>query len=404
MIEWILFLSMLLVIMIGFRAVIKKQILSIAVAFLVAATAVGCTFTDAPPTTTVSTVPTESAASTELSKPAETSSPTQPPETTASPQLTDPIAIATNGAAHSYPLDINGGLDLCLMGENYLLYSSSDASRMMTILSGEDLRILAQRELPESISTYVADESRVLYYAPESHCCVFLDETLQETKRIALPGTLAGSADEVLFTQDMRMVYYPVPGYIEGFDLELTQTRQSFQSPGTLRALCFVGTNAMMMCHTEQPSGAVFISTTWGHEVARDASWLGINTMGSRFFIRRSADRQTEYLYGDLNGELQTFSPPSSGQLFVMPQLTGVIIADNAAPVHLEYYDLATGKRTSILDFPGNASIPYRGYTVSADGRYICFLGLDQNGQTTMYRWELALSPSGDDAVYLTPR
>lgn len=402
--EWILFLSVLLAVIIGFRTFFKGQIISIAVALLIVATAVGCTFTDSPPTITAGTELAESAAPTESAKPTETSSPTQPTETTASPQLTDPVAIATNGTVHSYPLDIIGGQSLCLMGENYLLYSSSGTSRMMTILSGEDLRILAQRELPESISTYAADECRILYYAPESHCCVFLDETLQETKRIALPGTLAGSADEVLFTQDMRMVYYPVPGYIEGFDLELAQTRQSFQSPGTLRALCFAGTDAMIMCHTEHPTGAVFISTTWGHEVARDASWLGIDTFGSHFFIHRFIDRRTEYLYGSLNGELQTFSPPSSGQLFVMPQLTGVIIADNAAPVHLEYYDLASGKRTSILDFPGNASIPYRGYTVSADSRYICFLGLDQDGQTTLYRWELALSPSGDDTVYLTSR
>ena len=128
-----------------------------------------------------------------------------PAEETAAPQEVNPGTYlpdspaekATDGAVRVYAPDVAEALRLYPMGENFLLLSGGQ-STTLTVLEGENLTVGAQREvnclIPLQIGGIWVNENGVVYLDDAENSVVFLDGSLNEYKRVALPADMQGNA------------------------------------------------------------------------------------------------------------------------------------------------------------------------------------------------------------------
>lgn len=342
--------------------------------------------------------------------PAETS-PTLEVTLPESDGLYDPesaLERSTNGAVQVFPLDADNYISIRPMGDSIVAVQGGTTSTL-TKFSGETLIPTVIRELDTRISfedpSVQVSSKGVTYYDDQTQELVFLDTSLKEVSRFALPADILG---EPILSADRKSLYYCTSEALRVMDLELNLDRLikemslPYQSPVGLHC-----GDTILECNTQNSAGQwarLFISTGSGLTICEAQGDLELATTRSTYFAVNSDGAFPEMLYGAVGQQPLALSC-SSIHFDAVPLLErdGVILITQSdeRTIVLDHYDLSTGKRTATLSLPETAG-PSSFY---AQEDVIYFVGYDeQTGADAIYRWSPAGTPTGDETSYFTTR
>lgn len=311
------------------------------------------------------------------------------------------IEEQTKGAVREYRLEGGEFCGVARMGEKLLLTTCQECATL-TLLSGENLAVEAQTELDCALSPGEGNvrEDGVGFYDSTRRAVVFLNEALQESTAVSLPGTMQGQPE---LSPDWQRVYYCTD---RGLQVLERQTGISWQlkefSDGTygLQGMQFDG-QAVYLCHALSDGEAVgeVISTKDGQTVWQLAGAPALSTAGNRYCLTQQEGSVTLLRYGAGEEPDQCLNVPQDSQAaYALPELPGWLVvttADTGSVLRL--YDLEHGWKTAEVTLPGVKTV-WAPCWDAGTGR-IFFAG-SGGGSQVFYSWDPAKSQTGDRTVY----
>ena len=348
---------------------------------------------------------------------------TAPPESATEPPMTEPIAVTepvclydpssvmqaqTKGAVKAYPLALSDADAIATMGSHVVLFSGSDATTL-TVYSGKDLCPAAALTLPCRISpadgAVQVNTQGISYYDAQQRELVFLDTTLTEINRIPLPSEILGAP---ALSNNWESLYYCTADALRCVDLstELDRLVKQMAYPSQTPTAVHCDGN-VVSCDTTDADGIfrrLYISSRTGQLLYEDRGDVTLHTHGDAYFAQHKDGIYTELLTGNSEHGPTLLNPNSyNPEAFPLLSMGGAVTAatDSGGNTRLHYYDLASGRRTSILTLEGTENV--RQMIPAADAGKVWFLRYDaQFGCDTLYLWELAKSPIPDPKNYLS--
>ena len=317
------------------------------------------------------------------------------------------IEAATGGAVRSYPLDMEMVYHMQTMGDSVLVFSGTEGTTL-TCLSGDNLYIRGQLELPwllnAAASTQVT-ENGISYLDPETREMVFLDVSLKEVKRFAVPEDLVG---DPIMSPDRQIMYYCTADSIRAMDLETGIKRllkQISYSTQTLEELLVNGT--VLQCGVGDESGnweLLFIDTQTGETLVRTRENITVVTQDSLWYASVTEGGYRSMIFGGEDQEVAQLNPQDiTASSWYLPAQNAAVTASGAQNVTVSHYDLESGLIT--------ASVKLEGYSnpwcvqAGAQENHIWLLSNDsQTGQAVIHRWDTSKTPVTDETVYTSVR
>lgn len=332
---------------------------------------------------------------------APTDSPATDPVPTTEPigiyDATSEIEASTDGALKAYPLSRTDSIGAVPMGDDLLLFSGVD-STTLTKLSGENLYTSAVASLscyiyPSDTAVQVSDKG-VTYYNERSNQLIFLDAQLKQVKQVSLPESISGTP---VLSADRQQLYYCTADALRCMDLETGLDR-------LVKEMYFYGQcptallydDTVISCAHEDDDGnyrQLFISTQTGELLNETFHDITIWTYGTSYFAQNMDGVYPELLIGDTEEGPTLLTPHTYGStVFPVLEIGGTVLVteDTAADnMQLDYYDLCSGKRTSMITISGQE--PLWGLHADVETQTVWFLRYDpQYGCEVLYRWDPA--------------
>ncbi len=313
---------------------------------------------------------------------------TQPPEGLY--DATHPTESQQGGALKAFSLGDYDYQTLLPMGEDYLLFGEDS----LTLLSGETMvpvKTVSVPDLPmpDSGRIQVTDKG-VGYFSSRNQTVSFLSSSLTEVGTLHLTTVIG---DGACLSPECDRLYYCTDNSILALDLYTgaSRTIKQLTSPGLdIVGLELGGT----VLHCTDGKNDWLISVENGQTLAQGQSLSTFTTAGDRYYLQLCFDTFREYVFGQ--GD-------TARSLFFTEEETVILLPENHALVRLnpagtdvtlEYFDLATGRRSAVITLEGEVAPE----GICGDGKYLWLRWED-----TLYRWDPALSPTGDDGLYTAP-
>ena len=350
---------------------------------------------------------------------------TAPPESATEPPMTEIIAVTepvclydssgvmqaqTKGAVKAYPLALSDADAIATMGSHVVLFSGSDATTL-TVYGQENLCPAAALTLPCRISpadgAVQVNTQGISYYDAPQKELVFLDTGLKEISRISLSTAISGTP---VLSADWEKLYYCTADALRCTDLStgLDRLVKQMAYPGQFPTALHRDDN-VIICDTTDGDGTfrrLYISTRTGQLLYEDRGDVTLHTYGDAYFALHKDGIYTELLTGNSEHGPTLLDPNSyNPEAFPLLSTGGAVTAatDSAGNTRLHYYDLSSGRRTSILTLEGTQTVHQM--IPAADNGNVWFLRYDpQYGCDTLYLWELSKSPIPDPKNYLSAR
>lgn len=320
------------------------------------------------------------------------------------------IQAETEGQIDAYVLPTQDYTGMAFFEGKLLLFAQSGGTTGLTMVSAEDLSVCASATLNCAVdpsSTQIRfGNHRIGYYDSNAGDIIFLDSTLRETGRVELPEDITGLP---VMSEDLERIYYCTASDIRVLDLQTGISRLLRQHTCTeqsLQALCFDET--VLVCAVTDEDGdasTAYVSTKNGATLLEEAGEMAFYAYGDSYFAPRINGTVQELLFGVRDGETRNLIPAQS-HLSVQPvlELGGAVgFPEEDGRFGMDFYDLATGKRTASLTLP---SMVFPGQLLGqADSTNLWFLAHDQQTQeNVLCRWDLSGSTLSDDAIYTSVR
>lgn len=345
--------------------------------------------------------------STEPELPGETAGETLPDEPTGFYDPESELESSTQGAVQVYPLNRSDCYGLLPMGEDLLLFAGAESTTLIKV-SGSNLYITATADLdctilPESCSVQVSEKG-VTFYDERCRELVFLDPSLNEVSRIALPEDIQG---EPALSADRKSLYYCTADALRVFDMETgfhkLLKEMSFEDQRVSRLHC---ADTVIEC-TTGPGRTLFISAGTGMTLWESSEGLELTTNGQAYFAVRADGIYRELLVGtaDIGPYALYFDDIHAAAIPLLETGAAVLASSQTdlTTVTLHYFDLESGMRTASLELDG-PSIP-RSIHADPNSGAVWLLRYDDTYDCdTVYRWNPQQSPTGDDAIYISDR
>ena len=286
----------------------------------------------------------------------------------------------------SVPLESESFLGFLSMGKDLLLFEEN----ALSIVDSETLKTVV-REWTK--------EDGVAYFDEAQKALVFLGTNLKETMRLQLPEDMTGTA---CLAQDWNTVYYCTASEIRALDMKKGVSRLVMAHPAVRQSVSGVMLDGEVLnCLEQDENGnrkSVLISAKTG-EVLHEGTYLtNMVSNGMQYFLSIDHKSVEEIIFGQVDGDPQNLWPaqtPDAYQIFA--ERNAVITAGSKdAGIYLDYYDLATGKRSASITIAEQKNVT--GFAAETDGGIWILCG------RTMYLWYPDLSPAEDSAVYISPR
>lgn len=320
-----------------------------------------------------------------------------------------PMENATNGAVRVYPLEdpnVNGLLPL---GEGILIFSGGDFSTRLTLLAGETLYPIAEMELnfflnPEDPTLRRWDDG-ISFFDPNAEEVVVMDDALREISRIPVPEDCV---DAPLLSTDRATLYYCTDTAIRSLDLEsgisrvLKEICYSYQSVTGLLL-----NDTVLECSLSDANGNwknLYLSTVTG-ETLQVTDCTPILTSSEDTWYASLIDGPIQQLlFGKPGSTPQVLN---TEELFpncrFLPEANAAVVltASDENRTGLEYYDLNTGLRTSVITLEDALST--WGFESTGNGQvaFLCYDGLAN--AVSLYLWDTRALPTGDSQCYTGP-
>lgn len=311
------------------------------------------------------------------------------------------LEILTQGAVRAYPLKSHCN-SIGLMGEKVLVFFDGERTQVHAY-AGDEMILEQSTSLYPLLGAEGAGlqtlSGGMSHYDSATQTLVILGSDLKEIARLILPE---GVLDTPLVSPDMQKVYYCDAQGVAVVDVATGISHPLRRHEGMrmeLLGLLFDGSLLALRVTDAQGAATVsFVQTGNGQQLFTDDGLEFIHSYGDDFLLLRHDEDGSEHLFGVREGDLQVFYP-GEGELMNALALGGMLIRDDDS---LDLYDLASGLRSATLSLEGLENIR----CITPDERgYIWFLAWDEaTNADILYRWEVAMSPAGDETLYTGPR
>ena len=319
------------------------------------------------------------------------------------------LEIQTNGAVLCYEPDPGVHQLLATMGEDVLLVSTEVADDTVVILTritglkgGIQCQTRISCDAALFMRTLQISGDALGYYDENNGCVVFLNNLLQETKRIVLPSNRIGAP---VISSDLRMIYYSTATELRALDVQTEAARLLREHSYVeliMGSVCFQ--NEQLLCYITEADFdkyAAFISTKNGAITATDSQLLSFEGSGDSFFLNRREGSVLEYLYGDYGQQIWEFYPRQEGRCYWLPDAHSVVTVSESTDgsVWLDGYDLASGLQSASIVLSGIDSC---GNVVSGSENNIVWFLIRSTDREKAYlcRWDMSMSPVSDKEQY----
>lgn len=333
-------------------------------------------------------------------------------ETTAAAEPTVPgiydstgdVEDATNGAVGRYFVDENCHAVAVVGGNVVLFYENA-----LRAYAGNELRLVKEyslqtTEFPCYPDVQITAEA-MGYYDEADHVVVMLNSSLKEIARVSLPEDVQGG---IALADTLDMVYYCTADAIRGYNLKTGTSRlirqQGYDAQMVLQN-CFGGDILGCEVYTRDRNFVAYISAETGELLGSSEVSDGLRTGGEYYFLPVSDGESTDYLFGTVGEEPQClYLADSDAAIHTALAMGGVFTAKQLdSGLHLEYYDLSSGKKTAAVTIPGVEGAVIESWAQTQNNCLWLLVG-DSAGADALYRWDLEKSPVDDQTTYTGQR
>ena len=332
----------------------------------------------------------------------------QATEPVAQSGLYDPDAAVTSlsgGALEAYPMEESHAGLLPVEGGLLLIRNDYFGDTILNLFSAESGVITAQRDLNTAVAwdagILTAAGERVYYFDKEDCSLVTLDGSLSEVSRVVLPEEME---DTPLLSGDGTAVYYHTGRQIRVLDTQAGISRLLRDHDGDLLGLGgLCREDRVLKVYTDDPEEMIhtqYLSTENGETLHYGDDTASLAALGDSFYAELGSGYASELIYGQIGGEVRLLELPGTRLWSAwLPGMGGIVCCTAGDGTWtMDYYELASGRRTASLTLPDTGSA----HSLTEDGRgNIWLLYTDgDSGEQTLCRWNLAKSGVSDDQVY----
>ena len=319
------------------------------------------------------------------------------------------LEAVTDGALQVYPLYRSDVAQIVPMGRGVLVFSGENATTL-TLLAGSDLYVKAVANLnclihPEDPAVQVSTKG-VTYYDAATNELVFLDAELKEGTRMAMPDDMVGTP---ALSANRKNLYYCTRDSLRTVELDSGLNMLLREMASTDHRIVNLHCADMIIaCQATDSYGrlqSIFVSAENGRTLYETTDPLDLTTAGSRYFARHQDGIYPELLTGTINSQIYQFDSSVSADIYPVLYLDGALLLTDSPEngTTLEFCDLDTGKRTSLLE--SAASMKPECIMADPDGNSVLMLCYDESYECHIIcRWVLSRSTVADDRSYFQER
>lgn len=282
------------------------------------------------------------------------------------------------------------GGDLLLMGDEKLV-----------LVSGQTLEVLKSAKLDDvsllDCDLLQANSNGLVCYDRASRNLIFLNADLQEIRRILLREEPMGTLQ---LAEDQNTVYYCTAEGIRVQDLNTGICRTLAAKEGDWQGITqLMFDESVLCCSLAKDDGSIttfFVSALNGNFVQEVEGMDGMLACGDLYFCRLQTEGQSEWIYGWKNKQPRNFTPKTEAELIPLLEGRMVVTVEKIKAGSILYgYNLGSGRRAASVKLSGVSKVTAMTWL---DGS-IYFLG---DGE--IYCWDYSLTPTADEAVYMSYR
>lgn len=306
---------------------------------------------------------------------------------------------STGGAVQCYPLDDDTYSRILPLGSDLLLVSRDNTR--LTLVTGANLVPVIEKEIPFHVQHIQTSPEGVAYWDEESRTMIFLSTTLREISRLQLPRELIGQS---WLSPEWDSLYYCTESGLRRLDLSSGISQPVTAQESSSQSVTGVFLNgSVVRCTLTDSDGTTLtrmISTTNGEVLWEGTSLYELASAGNDWFARVDQGVVQELLFGSGDTVQNLWLEDTYNGLLPLPEQNAVLTYREAAwGNRVNYYDLATGRRTASVRLKGIQQI--RDICPDADGEGIWLLAQNASlGTDVICRWTPGDSPTGDLADY----
>lgn len=344
---------------------------------------------------------------TEVTHDPEPEAQTQPTEPTGCYDPESSVEKESDGAVKAYPLGIPDAYGFLSMDSHVVVFAGQEETQLLR-LSGDNYYItaaasLTTRILPEDPSVRVSSQG-MTYFDRTTSEMVILDVALKEVRRIRLPDTVIGTP---VISEDRMFLYYSTPDALRAVDMETgihkLLVEMAYETQSVTGVWCGGAVLECAITESDGRSATLYFSSKDGTLLLERETPIHLVATGERYYCTYPDGTTHKYVFGSAQ-ERQQLRPLEHTQRlwFLEENHTAVAIRQEEEGVAADWYDLSTGLRRSTL-FLGEGSVPAYVDFDSASGELLLMRFDAGYGRETIYRWDAAALPSGDNGVYTVP-
>lgn len=312
------------------------------------------------------------------------------------------VEKATNGAVKEYEMPLDTNAEICFIGDGILLITGEEQA-VLTYLKpdGTSVEKVLEKSYLFLTDLTVIDDKQIVYYDDTSNEMVYLDLDLKETDRLKMPDDIW---DIPQMSPDGSRIYYFTKYELRYLDLQTDTDRllKEMSYPiQAFRGIHFDGTVLDCLISYGDAPTAMMISTKTGELLysIEDMPWM--STCGDWYFAERYENGVAQYLFGIRGEKIHSLNTDRAIWLKAPQKKSVVTCNETENGAELEYFDLTTGCRSAAV----TPSLEFAPTSMAADPKedVIWYIGLNDEGQSKLYRWDISLSQTEDTTSYVTP-
>lgn len=312
------------------------------------------------------------------------------------------VEKATAGAVKQYALEGWDYYGLCTLGDGLLLLSGQ-RDTTLTYIAPDGTTATAtvkdQMLYPENIT--VVDGDCVAYYDGEANAMILRNTAMEEVAKVTIPD---GALEGPLVTSNWTRLYYITETQLRYLDIETgidRLLREMCFATQWLQALHFDGSVIQCMVNDEYDAWSLLISAENGTLLYETDDMPSLNTQGDSYFAQLYQNGVPQYLYGTREGKPQCLNVEQNIILNAPAMGIAVSWEELEEETVLSCYDLKAGTRSSETRLPITDGVLWM--CADAKRQSVWFITLNQDQETSLYRWDLTMSLTGDTTSWVTP-
>ena len=331
-----------------------------------------------------------------------------PTEPVLSPGTYDPDSLLeaeTCGGVKVFPLGMKHVRDVRFLRDSVLVFSGGDNDTTITQLCGDTL--YPEKSFTLDTYLYAGDfrfhQNSISFFHPEEGTTQILSLPLQHIRTIDAPEGLVGTP---LLSQDQSTLFYCTSDTVRALDLHSGISR--LLKEVSCQSMTIGGTylqDTVIQVQLTDSYGLwrfLYLSAEDGRILWEDSGELMLWDCDTGYFASYYEGTFPTQLFGSSKDDTRQLHPlhPDASCFYLPDTFSVVTTAYTGEAQVLDFYDLASGKRTSSLSFPVDH---YIHSVTQGEAGTVYFLRYEESyGCDVLYRWDPAMTLTGDAAIYTT--